>query len=76
VTLYCPVSASQASSGFAAAYLDAYKALPLQEGEPSPDLQLRFESLKTDFPHEPLPKFHLDRMAQGLNSRLVVMEDK
>jgi hypothetical protein len=37
---------------------------------------LNFESLHAQFPDEPLPKFHLDRMAQGFNSRRVVMEDK
>jgi len=76
VTLYCPVSAWQASSGFAVAYLNAYKTLPNVEGDGSLDNRLNFESLHAQFPDEPLPKFHLDRMAQGFNSRRVVMEDK
>lgn len=53
-------------------YADAYTQLQLEQG----DAFARFDALVARFPHDPLARFHRDRLAAGARSTMVVMDDK
>lgn len=71
--LYCPVGDEEPEaliSGYEAAF-----AL-LREKDDNPVAVEAFKALAAEFPDDPLIKFHLKRMSQGIVSSRVVMDDK
>ena len=70
-TLYTPVAASD-DPALIAGYDAAYAALKAQE----PGAAAAFEILGEAFPEDPVVQFHLGRIAKGLVSTNVIMEDK
>ncbi len=72
VTLYCPVTEEEIQAPLFQRYLNAYSLLKAQSAE-APEA---VEALVADFPDDPLVKFHHNRVKAGLNTALVVMEDK
>lgn len=75
VTLYSPVSDAQQASGYAKDYGAAY-ALLTNDKASQQEIQHPFSELLLHYPEEPLARFHADRIAQGLVSTRIVMEDK
>ena len=75
VTLYSPVSDAQQASGYAKDYVAAY-ALLTNDKASQQEIQHQFSELLLHYPEEPLARFHVDRIAQGLVSTKIVMEDK
>ncbi|MFZ9735332.1 MAG: CHASE2 domain-containing protein [Burkholderiaceae bacterium] len=75
VTLYSPVSDAQQASGYAKDYGAAYSLL-IAGKVSQQEIQHQFSELLLHYPEEPLARFHADRIAQGLVSTKIVMEDK
>ena len=72
VGLYKPVTDEQAASELCQRYLQMYALLSKQDvGAPQVVRQLH-----ADYPDDSLVNFHFDRVEAGLNTNLVVMEDK
>ena len=72
VTLFCPVTEQETQEPLFKRYLETYALLKSE----SPDAPSAVEKLAAEFPEDPLVKFHLKRVQSGLNTALVVMEDK
>lgn len=72
VTLYCPVTEEETQAPLFQRYLNAYSLLKAKSAEAPQAV----EALIADFPDDPLVKFHHNRVKAGLNTALVVMEDK
>ena len=72
LALYSPVSDAEAQSALHQAYLRAYELL--QAG--NPEAAACFAQLARHYPDDPLVRFHHQRVAAGLLTSHVVMEDK
>lgn len=72
VTLFNPVTEQESQSELFRNYMGAYDALK----NSSPQAQAMFELLGQRYPDDPLVNFHISRIAHGLCSTIVVMEDK
>lgn len=72
VTLFNPVTEQESQGELFRDYMGAYDALK----NSSPQAQAMFESLGQRYPDDPLVNFHISRIAHGLCSTIVVMEDK
>ncbi len=72
VGLFNPISDEKAASELYRRYMEAYALLKAE----SPDAPEAVRKLYADYPDEPLVCFHHERVESGLNTSLVVMEDK
>ena len=72
-TLYTPVSSERNASEFIREYLRTYQLLA---GNDAAAARAAVERLYTNYPTEPLAEFHVNRVAEGLVTTLVKMEDK
>ena len=72
VDLYNPVTDEEAATPLYHRYMAAYALL--KDGDPSAAEAVR--ALRRDYPDDALIGFHFQRVESGLNTHLVVMEDK
>lgn len=72
VGLFNPISDEKAASELYRRYMETYALLKAE----SPDAPDSVRRLFADYPDEPLVCFHHERVESGLNTSLVVMEDK
>lgn len=72
-TLYTPVSTERNSSAFVQEYLYTYQLLA---GDDTAAASNAVKRLYANFPNEPLAEFHANRIADGLVTTLIKMDDK
>ena len=72
VTLYNPVTEEETQHPLFNRYLETYALLKAE----APEASASVRALAVDFPDDPLVQFHLGRVESGLNTALVVMDDK
>lgn len=72
VELYNPVTDEEAAAPLYSRYMAAYALLKTQD----PGAADAVRQLHRDYPDDALIRFHFERVESGLNTNLVVMEDK